>query len=178
MEQEAKWIRDIQRQGSREAAEMLISAYYDEIYRFTYRQIGNREDAMDLTQNIFLAVLRAIHTYNGKKAAFRTWLYRIAVNKTIDARRKIRPGLVPLGDTDLPVPEDFAAQVQNRALLEKIEDYISGLSPQVQAIFRLRIYGERSFPEIAATLGQKEAAVKTQYYRLMGRLRKEFERYD
>ena len=178
MDQEAKWIRDIQKRGSREAAEALISAYYDEIYRFAYRQTGNREDAMDLTQNIFLAVLRAIHSYSGKKAAFRTWLYRVAVNKSIDARRKLRPGLVPLEEVALPDPEDFAAQVRDRALLEEIEDYISGLNPQIQAIFRLRLYAERSFPEIAAALDLKEAAVKTQYYRLMGRLRKEFDPHD
>lgn len=178
MDQEARWIRDIQKHGSRTAAESLISAYYDEIYRFAYRQTGNREDAMDLTQNIFLAVLRAIRTYNAKQAAFRTWLYRIAVNKIIDVRRKFRPGLVPLEDMELPDPEDFAAQVQDRALLEEIEAYVSALSPQVQAIFRLRVYGERSFPEIAAALGEKEAAVKTRYYRLMCRLRKEFTPYD
>lgn len=178
MDQETKWIRDIQKHGSRAAAESLISAYYDELYRFTYRQTGNREDAMDLTQNIFLAVLRAIHTYNGKKAVFRTWLYRIAVNKIIDARRKFRPGFVPLEDMELPDPEDFAAQVRNRALLEEIEAYVSALSPQLQAIFRLRIYGERSFPEIAAALGEQEAAVKTRYYRLMHQLRKEFTPYD
>ena len=178
MEQETKWIRDIQKHNSRTAAEALISAYYDEIYRFTYRQTGNREDAMDLTQNIFLAVLRAIHNYNGKKSAFRTWLYRIAVNKTIDQRRKLRPGQVSLEDMDLPDPEDFAAQVRDRALLEEIESYVSTLSPQIQAIFRLRLYGEQSFPEIAATLGEKEATVKSQYYRLMGRLRKEFDFHD
>ena len=178
MDQEARWIRDIQKRGSRTAAESLISAYYDAIYCFAYRQTGNREDAMDLTQNIFLAVLRAIHTYNGKQAAFRTWLYRIAVNKIIDRRRKLRPGLVPLEDMELPDPEDFAVQVQDRALLEEIEAYVSALSPQVQAIFRLRVYGERSFPEIAAALGEKEAAVKTRYYRLMSRLRKEFTTYD
>lgn len=178
MDQETRWIRDIQRHGSRTAAEALISAYYDEIYRFTYRQTGNREDAMDLTQSIFLAVLRAIRTYDGRRAAFRTWLYRIAVNKTIDVRRRIRPGPVPLEDAEVPDPEDFAARVRDRALLEEIEAYVSALSPQVQAIFRLRVYGERSFPEIAAALGEKEAAVKTRYYRLMGRLRKEFDPYD
>lgn len=178
MDQEARWIRDIQKCGSRTAAESLISAYYDEIYRFAWRQTGNREDAMDLTQNIFLAVLRAIHSYNAKQAAFRTWLYRIAVNKIIDKRRKFRPGLVPLEDMELPCPEDFAAQVRDRALLEEIEAYVSALSPQIQAIFRLRVYGERSFPEIAAALGEKEAAVKTRYYRLMCRLRKEFTPYD
>ena len=43
-----------------------------------------------------------------------------------------------------------------------------------EAVYRLRLYGERTFPEIAAALGQPEAAVKTRYYRLMARLRKEF----
>ena len=147
------------------------------ILRLGWRQSGTPSSVQHL-KNFFLAVLWAIHTYNGKKSAFRTWLYRIAVNKTIDARRKIHPGPVPLEDVDLPEPEDFAARVQNRALLEEIEDHVSGLSLQVQAIFRLRVYGERSFPEIAAALGLQEAAVKTRYYRLMGRLRKEFEPYD
>ena len=41
-------------------------------------------------------------------------------------------------------------------------------------MFRLRIYGEKTFPEIAAALEEPEAAVKSRYYRLMGRLRKEF----
>ena len=59
MEQESKWIRDILRRGSREAANQLIQAHYDEIYRFVYRQTGHKEDAMDLTQSIFIAVLRA-----------------------------------------------------------------------------------------------------------------------
>ena len=66
-------------------------AHYDEIYRFVYRQTGHMEDAMDLTQDIFLAVLRAIHTCRRGKAAFRTWLFRIAANKVIDARRRARP---------------------------------------------------------------------------------------
>ena len=45
-------------------------------------------------------------------------------------------------------------------------------------MFRLRIYGEKSFPEIAAALGEPEAAVKSRYYRLVKRLRKEFQEYE
>ena len=70
MEQENKWIRDIQRGGSRQAAENLVERYYDEIYVFVYRQTGHKEDAMDLTQSIFLAILRALSTYDPKKASF------------------------------------------------------------------------------------------------------------
>ena len=57
MEREQTWIRAIQRRNSREAAEQLIQTYYDEIYRFVYRQTGSKEDAMDLTQSVFIAVL-------------------------------------------------------------------------------------------------------------------------
>ena len=77
MEQEQTWIRAIQRRNSREAAEQLIQTYYDEIYRFVYRQTGSKEDAMDLTQSVFIAVLRALAGYRAERASFRTWLYRI-----------------------------------------------------------------------------------------------------
>ena len=102
MELENKWIRDIRRVGSRQAAEQLVEQYYNEIYVFVYRQTGHKEDAMDLTQNIFLAVLRALPSYDPKKAAFRTWLYRIAANKVIDARRRSRPAVTPLEEAELP----------------------------------------------------------------------------
>ena len=80
MGEEQKWIRDIQRRGSRQAADKLVRAYDDEIYRFAHRQLGHKEDALDLTQNVFLAVLRALPTFDGRKASFRTWLYRIAAH--------------------------------------------------------------------------------------------------
>lgn len=174
MGEEQKWIRDIQRRGSRQAADKLVRTYYDEIYRFAYRQLGHKEDAMDLTQSIFLAVLRALPSFDGRKASFRTWLYRIAVNKTIDCRRKARWDSISLEQTEAPDERDFAAQIQDRDLLDRLEAYISHLDPDTQAVYRLRLYGERTFPEIAAALGQPEAAVKTRYYRLMVQLRKEF----
>ena len=78
-------------------------------------------------------------------------------------------------ELEVPWEEDFTTQIQNRALLEQIEAYVSGLEPQTQAVFRLRLYGEQSFPEIAAALGEPEAAVKSRSYRLLGRLREEFD---
>ena len=178
MDQEQKWIREVQRHGSRQAAERLIDAYYDEIYRFAYRQVGNKADAMDLTQNIFLAVLRALPSYDRRKAGFRTWLYRIAANKAVDARRRAGPVTVPIEELELPVAEDFVLGVQDREMLEQIEEFVAGLDPGVQAVIRLHLYGEKTFGEIAEILGQSESAVKSQYYRVLGRLRKEFGPYE
>ena len=123
MEQEQKWIKAIQRRNSRDAAEQLIRSYYDEIYRFVCRQTGSKEDAMDLTQSIFIAVLRALPGYRAERASFRTWLYRIAANKVIDARRKSRPVSLPIEEMELPAAEDFVARVHDRALLEAIEGF-------------------------------------------------------
>lgn len=172
---EEQWIREIQRRGSRAAADRLIRAHYDEIYRFVYRQTGHKEDAMDLTQSIFLAMLRALPTYRSERGAFRTWLFRIAANKVIDARRKACLTPLPLEEQEVPSEEDFTARVQDQALLEQMEAYVSGLDLPAQTVFRLRLYGEQSFPEIAAALGEPEAAVKSRYYRLLRRLREEFD---
>lgn len=174
MEQEIRWIRAVQRSGSREAADCLIRAYYDEIYRFVYRQVGSREDAMDLTQTIFMAMLRSLPSYDAGRAAFRTWLYRVAANKVIDARRRSGPAAVPLEEAAPAVQEDFTGRVRDRELLRQIEGYVRALDPALQTIFRLRIYAEAPFPEIAAVTGQPESKIKAQYYRLQGRLRKEF----
>ncbi len=172
---EEQWIREIQRKGSRTAADHLIRTHYDEIYRFVYRQTGHKEDAMDLTQSIFLAMLRALPAYRAERGTFRTWLFRIAANKVIDARRRTRLMPLPMEKLEVPSEEDFTACVQDRVLLEQIEAYVSGLEPQIQAVFRLRLYAEQSFPEIAAALGEPEAAVKSRYYRLLRQLREEFD---
>lgn len=174
MKQEDKWIRDIQKRGSRKAANQLIHAYYDEIYVFVYQQTGVKEDAMDLTQDIFIAVLHSLASFDPRKASFRTWLYRIATNKVIDARRKRTIQTVPIDDMEPEDTSDFTSQIQDRTLLNQIESRISELDLLAQAVYRLRLYGDKSFPEIASILNEQEAAVKARYYRLMGRLRKEF----
>lgn len=90
MQEELKWIKHIQKRHSRKDAERLIQKYYDEIYIYVYRQTGNKEDSLDLTQEIFIAVLRSISNYQSDKASFRTWLYRIATNKIIDTLTGVR----------------------------------------------------------------------------------------
>lgn len=174
MNQDQKWIREILRHGSQKAADQLVRNYYDEIYIFVYRQIGNREDALDLTQDSFIAALRSLPSYDSKKAGFRTWLYHIATYKVIDARRKFKPVAVPLDEDELLLDEDFAANIVDKELLHQIEEYVRSLDPALQEIFRLRLYGDYSFPDIASATSQPESKIKAQYYRLIQWLRKEF----
>ena len=72
---------------------------------------------------------------------------------------------------------DFTMQVQDRIVAERICDYVGQLPPDTQRIFRLHIWGEYTFKEIAAILDLPESSVKTKYYRLIHLLRKEFSLY-
>ena len=172
---EARWIRAVVKRGSRRAAERLVRAHYDEIYAFARRQCGSKEDALDLAQEIFVAALRALPSYDRRRASFRTWLFRIAANKIVDARRRVRVHCVTLDESDVPAGDDPFARVHDRALLGDIEAFVSGCDPQVQAVFRLRVYAELTFPEIAEVLGVGESTARSQFHRLTARIRKEFD---
>lgn len=80
-------IRKIKKNGDRKAADELVSRYYREVYAFAYRQTSDMDLAMDLTQEIFIAALKGIPSFDEKKAGFRTWLYSIASNKITDYYR-------------------------------------------------------------------------------------------
>lgn len=174
MNKEERWIRAILRRGSRSAADKLIRSYYDEIYRYIYKQVKNREDAMDLTQEGFVAMLQSLSNYDSRKASFRTWLYHIISHKIIDSRRRYTPETIPVEEAELLEENDFTQQVSDSLYLEEIEAYICRFPPQTQEIFRMKVYGEHSFPEIASIIGEPEAKIKAQYYRLIQKIRKEF----
>ena len=174
MDGESGLIRRIQRYGSRKAADLLVRGYYEEIYVCVCRQVGNREDAMDLTQEIFIAVLQSIGRYDAAKSSFRTWLHAIAAHKVIDHRRTGHVTLLPLEEDIVQESSDELARLNDAELLRKIEAFVSGFDKETQTVFRLHVYDGCSFREIAESLNMPEASVKTKYYRLQKRIREEF----
>lgn len=178
MEEEARLIRQVQRTGSRSAAETLIRKYFDEIYAYVHRRTSDRQIAMNITQNVFIAVLQSIESYDPKRANFRTWLYRIARNKTIDhyrSRSAEKRRILSLEQTDIPDEAEFTRRIEAKSLLSSVQRYIDSLETSLQQIFRLKVYGNRTFAQIATMLDMPESTVKTKYYRLVKTLRKEFE---
>lgn len=173
-----KLIRRVLRGRDRAAANELVERYYDEIYRYAYRQSLDSCDpaqtAMDLTQEIFISVLGSLATFNAKKAGFRTWLYRVANSRIIDARRKFHPDEVQIDETEIFEQADFTVELHNKELLTKIEAYVSNLPSDVQRIFRLHLYGGQTFEQIATDSGLSESTVKTKYYRTVKKIKEVF----
>lgn len=178
VDRDHKLIRAILRHGSKPAAEELVLSYYDEIFAYIYRQTENREDALDLTQDSFIAALQSLHTYDEKRAGFRTWLYHVASHKVIDARRRGRETTCPPEGLELPDGTDYAGLAADRLLLREIEEFVRGQDPLDQEVFRLHLYAGYSFPEIAEATGQAEAKLKARYYRLLQKIRREFYEHE
>ncbi len=178
MDKEQIWIDKLKRRQRSKEADLLISKYYDEIYIYAYKQTFDKELAMDLTQEIFIAMLRSVEFYDSSKASFRTWLYKIASNKIIDYRRSRQSRellLLDDGEFTVPCEINFEAVSENADLIARIEKHVSSFDALTQEIFRLRVYGEYPFAEIALITDLPEASVKTRYYRLVKNIRKEFE---
>ena len=183
-------IRRVQKLQDRNAAGRLIEAYYNEIYAYVFRQTGEKELAMDLTQNIFVAMLHSVSRYDPDKASFRTWLYRIASHKIIDW---FRSGAYRMEQRKVPIAELFANEekrtaeqpadgnpveesVITEALAGQILESLREKEPVLEEIFRLKFYGGATFEEIGRILGMPPSTVKTRYYSALKDVRKEFSR--
>lgn len=179
MATELKLIKQIQRKANQSAANSLISKYYHEIYAYMYKQTMNKELALDLTQDIFIHVLQAIHSFDEKKASFRTWLYRLATNKIVDYFRsrhyKVNHFLAPIEDDDVILPDDFTIHLEYKEDIAKITAIVNQLEVHTQQIFRLKFFAEYTFLEISAALEIPESTVKTKYYSMIRKIKKQFE---
>ena len=161
-------IRRIQRESDRESANKLIGIYYLEIYSFVYKQVGEKELAMDLTQDIFVSVLRSISGYDEQKASFRTWLYQIASNKAVDYFRssvhKLSRMNIRLDSVLIPQETTLENDYIDSQTVAEILKELANLPFETQQIVRLKVYADLCFREIAAELSLPESTVKSKYY--------------
>lgn len=191
MQSDKQLIRKIRRNADMAAADELISRYYREIYAYVYRQTGDRELSMDLTQDIFIAILQGIGSFDGRRAQFRTWAYRVASNKITDYyrsrlhRERQRESPLPLDDTEKENglhPKDIAEHphlkgrdvlelLLSRDLIRQVMEIIMQYDTDWVRIFQKKCFEERTFSEIAHELHLSENTVKTRFYSMLRRVR-------
>lgn len=178
MDNDLKLIKRIKKKSCRKSSDELVSKYYKEIYVYVYKQTSDKELSMDLTQEIFISLLKGIHNFDASKASFRTWLYRIATNKVVDYYRsknyKYTRVIEPIEEVQLEYKEDFVVKLEQKEDVEKIQNIVNKLDTEYQEIFRLKIFLESTFLEIATTLEIPESTVKTKYYSIIKKIKKSF----
>ncbi len=154
------------KRGSGEAYEKLVSDYKARIFSVSMGMLGNREDAQDATQEVFIRIFRSIRSFKGD-SALSTWIFRITKNVCIDTLRKNKAVFedeIPetLADTSLPTPEEALVLSQKRELVKKC---INELPLNYKTVLLLREYEGMSYSEIAETLEISEGTVKSRISR-------------
>jgi len=163
------------RQGEPEAFEHLYEANFDRIYRYLMLRVGNRADAEDITQQVFLKALEAIKSFRPRGAPFSSWLFRIAHNQVVDHyRKRNRERTLPLdearsasaGNSD---PADIAEQ---NLRLEQVAAACSYLTDAQREVISLRFAAGLSVAEAAMAMGKTEGAVKVMQHDALVKLRR------
>ncbi|WP_181233054.1 sigma-70 family RNA polymerase sigma factor [Enhygromyxa salina] len=171
------------KQGDERAFQELVQTYQDRIFGLVFRMIGNRQEAEDIAQEVFISVHRGIANYRGE-GRFYTWLYRIASNtcknriKYLKGRNFHRasdidetPAAHTRGEDGGPivalqsaVPGPEATMTANR-LERAIQAEIAQLEPEHRLLIVLRDIQGLSYAEILNITGLQEGTLKSRLHR-------------
>lgn len=170
-------LAEYAKSGSQPAFREFLRRYKPAIYRLITNQIGDPDEALDLTQEAFVSGFAAIGRYDSSRP-FRTWMTRIAINKCRDwaRRRKVRAFFTAALTLDMaqnvysaePSPHDVA-QGQDEA--DRVRAAMQKLPDNLREILVLRAIEEMTQSESAALLKVSEKTVETRLYRARTRLR-------
>ncbi|WP_121254940.1 RNA polymerase sigma factor SigE [Nocardioides ferulae] len=155
--------------------EQIVERHSDRVYRLAYRLTGDRHDAEDLTQEVFVRVFRSLDTYT--PGTFEGWLHRITTNLFLDqARRRQRIRFDALSDerasrltSNAPTPDTAFA---DRTFDDDIEAALATLPPDFRAAVVLCDVEGLTYEEIAEILGAKLGTVRSRIHRGRAMLRK------
>lgn len=167
-------------EGDEQAFETLVSRYEGKIYHMALRYTGDAEEALDITQEVFLRMYRSMAEFQGNSSVS-TWVYRIADNVCKDVMRRVssRATVLPAA-TDAEDPYEIEIpdlrynpeSVYDRAALrETIVDAISSLPEHMRKAIILREIAGFSYEEIAECLDLEMGTVKSRIARGRDKLR-------
>lgn len=175
------------KKGDESAFKLIVESRKDLVYNTAIGLLQNAEDAEDITQEVFVKVFESIHQFKGE-SAFSTWLYKIAVTKSLELirsrKRKKRFAFVTslFGENNEPRydPVDFVhpgVQMDNRERAAKLMQAISQLVENQRVAFTLHKIEGVSYQEIAEIMGVTISAVESLIHRAKANLRKILEDY-
>ena len=163
--------------------EILVLRHQGAIHNFILRMLHDTEEALDLTQEVFLKIFCSLERFD-PQFRFTTWMYRIASNAAIDQIRKRRTGTTfsldaPIsseegsGSRDVagtePTPDEVFQASETRG---HIEEALAALPSEYRHVLLLRHQGERRYDEIARITGLPIGTVKNRIFRAREMLRK------
>lgn len=165
-------------EGDAHAFGLLYDRYHGMIYRFVAVKIGRREDAEDITHQVFLAAWQNIRNYRDLGHPFSSWLYRIARNQVVDHYRSRKNSEISLDTNDfenLLAPIAERLDTSQKFMIRKVLEEIRLLKPEYQDVLMMRFVEDMSVKDTASAMHRSEGAVKVLQHRAMKELQKKFD---
>jgi RNA polymerase sigma-70 factor, ECF subfamily len=174
--------------GTPEGFRQLVEQHQHKVINTCYGFVANREDAEDLAQDVFLEVYESIHSFRGE-AQLSTWMYRIAVTKSLDflrkQRRKKRFGILRniLGLANeieqVPAAPETNPQtsLENQERARILQQAVDSLADNQKIAITLHKYEGFSYQEIAEIMETSVSAVESLIYRAKNNLQKKLYQY-
>ena len=154
--------------GEARAREELVTGYERIVYTLAYRMTGDREEARDITQAVFLKAFRGLGTFDPRRRFF-SWIYRIAVNEVIDRLRSRRQEEAL--DESREDPADRPdVRAERREIAHAVQAALLELSEDDRQVLVLRHWLDRSLAEIGETLGIPDRTAKSRLFEARQRL--------
>ncbi len=179
-------LRDRDERAFRE----LIDEHRDRVFNITYRMLGNRAEAEDVAQEVFITVFKTIESFR-EESKFSTWLYRVTVNHCknrikylarrhdrdrdeLDETNQATNGAVTGAPVRAAQPDKALASAQMEKLLQQA---IADLDDDQRAVVILRDVEDLSIEEICEITGLPDGTVKSRLHRARLVLRKKMQRH-
>jgi len=159
--------------GHTAAFDVIVERYRRQVYQLCYRFVASHEDASDLAQDVFIRAYRGLRGFRAR-SSLGTWLYRIAVNVSLNRLALKTPRTEPLEKTERA---DASVESPDRTLLRaeraaEVRAAIARLPRKQRATLILRVYHELPHQEIADILGSSVGAVKANFFHALANLKK------
>jgi len=158
--------------GDLNAFEELVKRLQRQVYGFAYQHLRDRDEAHDLTQEIFVKLYRNLARFDAERP-FEPWFWKLAANTTINYRRK-----------RVPIPAELSADDESRAAPASQQhdpaliDALAQLDPAYRLPILLHYYADLSLEQVSLSLNLTVAAVKSRLHRARAQLRNSLAELD
>jgi RNA polymerase sigma-70 factor (ECF subfamily) len=161
----------------RNAFSALYDRYFEQIYLFIFKRVGDESAAGDICQDAMLKAMFNIHKYEDRGIPFGAWLYRIASNEVnLYFRKQKKMFYVEIQEKHVKdlMQEIEVGKIEKEEDQERLIEMLSVIKPEYAEIIDLRFFMQYSFKEIAEFYNITEANAKMRLYRILDKLKKEW----
>ena len=149
----------------RRAFEQLVNQYSEQLYWQVRRIVLSHDDANDVLQNVFLKAWSKLDTFH-QESKISTWLYRIALNESLDFMRRKKTQMVSMDNEETTVgsrllADEYFSGTEVEALLQEA---IAQLPDVQRTVFNMRYFDDMKYSEISEILQTSEGSLKASYH--------------